>query len=118
VAEPVNFEQGEGRLQATGRVDALHAKRYIVNLKEGQTITAALLRGSATLHIRNGESKSIQRGLSTWQSAPQAQSSAYHVDVEAPLDTDYILELSMESLKSNAERFPNAQGEPLATNKP
>jgi serine/threonine protein kinase len=92
--ESVTFADSGGRLQAPGRVDPSFVKRYVLNARDGQKVAAKVLNGTVTLQIRDSEGKSLQKGLSSWQTSANKQNS-YQVDVETLIEAEYILELSI-----------------------
>lgn len=95
--QPVNFSADVGRLQMGGRVDSNRVQRYPVTLLEGQKVAARILKGdAATLHIRNGN-KSLETGVTAWQSPVNTSPGTVQIDVEAKAPTDYLLELSVSA---------------------
>jgi hypothetical protein len=92
--ESVIFANSGGRLQAPGRVNPAFVKRYVLNAQDGQQVTAKVLNGAVTLQIRDSEGKSLQKGLSSWQTSAD-KPNIYQVDVETAIDAEYILELTV-----------------------
>jgi hypothetical protein len=99
---PMTFAADGGRLQTNGRVDKTHVKRYVLNPGQGQTISARVLNGSVTLHIRDPQGNSLKQGVLSWQSSLQMANQSYQIDVESSHKADYILELSMSAPASGA----------------
>ncbi len=99
ISEPIAFAEKTGRLQTRGRVDASRVKRYVISPEPGQKVAASLLQGeSATLHVRNAN-KSLEAGITSWESKPETQAGVILIDVESKATTDYLLELSVSGSK-------------------
>lgn len=93
--QPVSFNGGVGRLQVSGRVDPNQVQRYPISLQKGQKVAARILKGeTATLHIRNGN-KSLEAGVTAWESPIGDPPESVQIDVEAKAPTDYLLELNL-----------------------
>jgi serine/threonine-protein kinase len=80
--QTIRFAGGQNKTQVTGRTSKQQVRRYLVNVKEGQQLSAVVTRGAVTLDIRDPDGNVLQnrKSVLNWQGRAQ-RSGQYQIDV-------------------------------------
>jgi serine/threonine-protein kinase len=94
--EQVNFPEGASSQQLSAQAIPNVVKRYLVNARAGQVLSAQVLNGAVTLSIRDPEGKLIENAgkVLTWESL-LPESGNYQIDVAAINKTDFTLDIGV-----------------------
>jgi len=91
--QQLNVPAGDQGVQISNSANPLLRRRYLVNLQEGQVLTAELVEpGAARMNIRypNGELVEDAAGVNFWQ-AQATQTGSYIIDVTTDEETNFTL---------------------------
>jgi serine/threonine-protein kinase len=83
-------------VQVSARTSPQRIKRYLVNVQQGQVLKADIQPGGATLDIRYPDGTLVEdaSGVLSWQ-AQVPRAGEYQIDVIAPEDTPFTLDISV-----------------------
>ncbi|OLP17525.1 hypothetical protein BST81_14390 [Leptolyngbya sp. 'hensonii'] len=97
--ESLNVPPNQAKVQASGRTAMGKVKRYLINGRDGQVLTVAILKGAVTLDIRypGGEPVEGATGVGSWQSPALTRVGDYQIDVIAARETDFTLEIGVQT---------------------
>lgn len=96
--EPVDFPEGATGTQLfAGEIAPQNIKRYLVNVQEGQILSARIQTGDATLDIRLPDGDLIDNafGLGEWE-AKLTETGEYQIDVKSAKKTKFSVEISLK----------------------
>lgn len=88
-AEPVEF---------SGQVSPTSIQRYLLSAQEGQEVTVALTKGTATLTVQDPEGKSEANGTRQW-STRSTKNGNYQIDVMSDTPTDFAIAVSVRQAR-------------------
>lgn len=106
--QPVEFPPDQTSTQVTGQTNPTTVKRYLVNVKPGQTLRVEAVRGTVTLDIRYPDGRLVEdaSGLALWESQVTGE-GRYQIDVIAVEDTDYTLSIGVSDGSNSPEPTPS-----------
>lgn len=100
--ERITFNAGETATQVVGQTNRQQIRRYLVNVEQGQVLSATVAGDAVSLSIRypNGEPVEQATDLLNWQ-AQATRSGEYQIDVVTDLDQDtaFNLDVSVSNLQ-------------------